>query len=93
VNEFDLEGMEEALHGSVVVTAACPAHGRRRLHVDELFAIGLGGVLIGRKHGFVRRFTVTSAAAHDGAQLANVLDATSTASDVWAYTAYRSKPI
>ena len=30
-------------------------------------------VSIDRKHGFVRRFTVTSAAAHDGAQLANVL--------------------
>jgi IS5 family transposase len=48
-------------------------------------------VSIDRKHGFVRRFTVTSAAAHDGAQLANVLDATNTASDVWADTAYRSK--
>lgn len=46
-------------------------------------------VSIDRKHGFVRRFTVTSAAAHDGAQLANVLDATNTASDVWADTAYR----
>ena len=48
-------------------------------------------VSIDRKHGFVRRFTVTSAAAHDRAQLANVLDATNTASDVWADTAYRSK--
>lgn len=48
-------------------------------------------VSIDRKHGFVRRFTVTSAAAHDGAQLANVLDATNTASDVWADTACRSK--
>ncbi len=48
-------------------------------------------VSIDRRHGFVRRFSVTSAAAHDGAQLANVLDATNTASDVWADTAYRSK--
>ena len=48
-------------------------------------------VSIDRKHGFVRRFTVTSAAAHDGAQLANVLDPANTASDVWADTAYRSK--
>ncbi len=39
-------------------------------------------VSIDRKHGFVRRFTVTSAAAHDGTQLANVLDAASTASEV-----------
>jgi len=48
-------------------------------------------VSIDREHGFVRRFTVTSAAAHDGAQLANVLDPTNTASEVWADTAYRSK--
>ncbi|CAM2783814.1 IS5 family transposase ISMex35 [Methylobacterium mesophilicum] len=45
---------------------------------------------IDRKHGFVRRFTVTSAAAHEGAQLANFLDPANTASDVWADTAYRS---
>jgi len=48
-------------------------------------------ISIDRKHGFVRRFTITSAAAHDGAQLANVLDPANTASDVWADTAYRSK--
>ena len=33
---------------------------------------------------------MTSAAAHDGARLADVLDKTNTASDVWADTAYRS---
>ena len=48
-------------------------------------------VSIDRKHGFIRRCAVTSAAAHDGAQLANVLDKANTASDVWADTAYRSK--
>ena len=48
-------------------------------------------VSIDRKHGFVRRFTVTSAAAHDGAQLANVLDPANTASEIWGDTAYRSK--
>ena len=47
-------------------------------------------VSIDRRHGFVRRFAVTSAAAHDGARLAAVLDKTNTASDVWADTAYRS---
>jgi IS5 family transposase len=47
-------------------------------------------VSIDRAHGFVRRFTVTSAAAHDGARLPAVLDKTNTASDVWADTAYRS---
>ena len=45
---------------------------------------------IDREHGFVRRFTVTHAAAHDGAQLAAVLDPGNTASAVWADTAYRS---
>jgi IS5 family transposase len=48
-------------------------------------------VSIDRAHGFVRKFTVTSAAAHDGAQLGAVLDKTNTASSVWADTAYRSK--
>jgi IS5 family transposase len=48
-------------------------------------------VSIDRRHGFVRCFTVTSAAAHDEAQLANLLDMTNTASEVWDDTAYRSK--
>jgi IS5 family transposase len=48
-------------------------------------------VSIDRALGFVRRFTVTDAAAHDGARLASVLDKTNTASAVWADTAYRSK--
>ena len=39
---------------------------------------------IDRTHGFVRRFTVTHAARHDGSQLAAVLDPANTASDVWA---------
>lgn len=46
---------------------------------------------IDRTHGFVRRFTVTHAAAHDGAQLKYLLDPHNTASSVWADTAYRSK--
>ena len=45
---------------------------------------------IDREHGFVRRFKVTHAAAHDGAQLGAVLDPANTASAVWADTAYRS---
>jgi transposase, IS5 family len=48
-------------------------------------------VTIDRRHGFIRRYTVTHAAAHDGAQLGAVLDPDNTASDVWADTAYRSK--
>lgn len=34
---------------------------------------------------------MTSASAHDGAQLRNVLEANNTGSTVWADTAYRSK--
>jgi IS5 family transposase len=42
---------------------------------------------IDREHGFVRRFKLTHAAAHDGAQLGAVLDPANTASPVWADTA------
>ncbi len=47
-------------------------------------------VSIDRRHGLVRRWSVTDAAAHDGARLAAVIDTRNTASDVWADTAYRS---
>ena len=46
---------------------------------------------IDRAHGFIRGWTVTSAAAHDGAQLRNVVTKDNTASTVWADSAYRSK--
>lgn len=45
---------------------------------------------IDRKHGFIRGWEVTSAAAHDGAQLSTVLRRGNTCSAVWADTAYRS---
>jgi transposase, IS5 family len=45
---------------------------------------------IDREHGFLRRYSVTHAAAHDGGQLGALLDRDNTASDVWADTAYRS---
>jgi IS5 family transposase len=45
---------------------------------------------IDRGHGLIRGWTVTHAAAYDGARLEDVLDAANTASDVWADTAYRS---
>ncbi len=45
---------------------------------------------IDREFGFVRRYTITHAAAYDGGQLGAVLDRDNTASDVWADTAYRS---
>ena len=46
---------------------------------------------IDRHCGFIRGWTVTSASAHDGAQLRNVLNRDNTGSKVWADTAYRSK--
>jgi transposase, IS5 family len=46
---------------------------------------------IDRGHGFIRRFTVTHAARHDGSQLGTVLDPGNTGSGVWADTAYRSR--
>jgi len=46
---------------------------------------------IDRTHGFIRRFTVTHAARHDGSQFAALLDPDNAASGVWADTAYRSK--
>jgi IS5 family transposase len=45
---------------------------------------------VDRKHGFLRRYTVTHAARYDGSQLGAVLDRNNTASEVWADTAYRS---
>ncbi len=46
---------------------------------------------VDRAHEFIRRFVVTDAARHDGAQLVSVLDPANTGSGVWADTAYRSK--
>jgi len=45
---------------------------------------------IDRRHGFIRGWSVTDAAAYDGAQLQSVIRR-NTASKVWADTAYRSK--
>lgn len=47
-------------------------------------------VSIDRAHGLIRGWVASHAAAHDGARLAEVLDADNTASEVWADTAYRS---
>jgi transposase, IS5 family len=45
---------------------------------------------IDRRHGFIRTFAVTDAAAHDGRQLGQLLAPGNTARPVWADTAYRS---
>jgi transposase, IS5 family len=42
---------------------------------------------IDRRHGFIRSFIVTDAAAHDRRQLGQLLDPHNTASGVWADTA------
>jgi len=47
-------------------------------------------VAIDRRHGLIRGWTASHAAAHDGARLAEVIDANNTAGDIWADTAYRS---
>ena len=47
-------------------------------------------ISIDRRHGLIRGWTATHAAAHDGARLEDLLDAGNMASDVWADTAYRS---
>ena len=47
-------------------------------------------IAIDRAHGLIRNWTVTHAAAHDGARLEEVLDRRNMASNVWADTAYRS---
>ena len=44
-----------------------------------------------RRHGLIRKWTVTHAAAHDGRQLPGLIDTDNTASPVWADTAYRSR--
>jgi IS5 family transposase len=45
---------------------------------------------IDRRHGLIRRWTVTNAAAHDSRPFEGLLDPKNTASKVWADTAYRS---
>jgi transposase, IS5 family len=44
-----------------------------------------------RRHGFIRRWAVSSAAEHDSRRFREVLDTGNTGSEVWADTAYRSR--
>ena len=46
---------------------------------------------IDQRHGLIRRWTVTSAAAHDSRPFEGLLDPKNTASRVWADRAYRSR--
>ena len=46
---------------------------------------------IDRRHGLIRKWSVTDAAQHDGRELARLLERENTAMAVWADTAYRSQ--
>jgi IS5 family transposase len=74
---------------------ATPPEGGPQRQVAAEIAVPMFGYKnhlgIDRGHGFIRRFTVTHAARHDGSHLGAVLDANNTASGVWADTAYRSR--
>jgi IS5 family transposase len=45
---------------------------------------------VDRRHRFIRTWSVTDAARHDGRELPGLLDRSNTGSSVWADTAYRS---
>ena len=87
--QIDHDGRWTIKRGKTRQTA--PGDGHKR-QVD--IAVPVFGyknhVGIDREFGFLRRYTVTHAATHDGGQLGVVLDRDNTASDVWADTAYRS---
>jgi len=76
---------------TVKVSKARPAEqGKPRLVDIAVPAFGYKNhAAIDRRHGFIRGWSVTSAAAYDGAQLQSVLKR-NTGSTVWADTAYRS---
>ncbi|KQT63316.1 MULTISPECIES: IS5 family transposase [unclassified Aureimonas] len=77
---------------TVKFSKAKPAAEGKAQHIDiAVPAFGYKNhASIDRRHGFIRGWSATSAAAWDGAQLANVLDRSNTGSKVWADTAYRS---
>jgi IS5 family transposase len=77
---------------TVKFSKAKPAGEGRRKQVDiAVPAFGYKNhAAIDRHHGFIRGWSVTDAAAYDGAQLQSVLRR-NTGSKVWADTAYRSK--
>ena len=64
--------------GAPLVDLAVPAFGDKN------------HVAIDRRHGLTRGWTASYAAAHDGARLAEVVDADNTAAGLWADTAWRS---
>ena len=65
--------------GSAMVEIATPVFGYKA-HINT-----------DRRHGFVRRWSVTDAARYDGRELGILLDKDNTGSEIWADTAYRSQ--
>jgi transposase, IS5 family len=72
--------------------------GRRKRHPDGTLMAEIATPIFGykshittdRRHGFIRKWSVTDAARHDGRELPGLLDRGNTGSTVWADTAYRS---
>lgn len=64
--------------GTLMMEIATPAYGYKS-HISA-----------DRRHRFIRTWSVTDAARHDGRELPELLDRTNTGSKVWADTAYRS---
>jgi transposase, IS5 family len=64
--------------GTLMMEIATPAYGYKS-HIGA-----------DRRHRFIRTWSVTDAARHDGRELPGLLDKTNTGSSVWADTAYRS---
>ncbi len=66
-------------NGSMMTEIATPVFGyKSHINVD-------------RRHGLIRKWSVSDAARHDGRELAGLLDRENTAMGVWADTAYRSQ--
>ncbi len=77
---------------SIKVTKAKPREDGAKMVDIAVPALGYKNRIgIDRRHGLIRTWAVTSAAAHDGARLTALLDRENTASDVWGNTGYRSK--
>jgi len=92
-NPAKLRQKDRDARWTVKFSKARPAEdGKAKLRDIAVPAFGYKNhAAIDRQHGFIRGWSVTSAAAYDGAQLGNVLDRENTGSKVWADTAYRSK--
>jgi transposase, IS5 family len=70
---------------------AAPGEGHKRQIEIAVPVFGYKNHIgIDRAFGFLRRYSISHAAAYDGGQLGVVLDRDNTASEVWADTAYRS---